>query len=150
MRKDDKMGAPTASGNRRRPPGYEQGWCEGFNNGYGLVRPLRTRQHHALKEKGKLESEYDEMTCAIHERSLTFQFIENQAQLLGDFLDNSIGELNYEEHWDIPIELQDEGALLDDVDLGTGKDQSHDATTGSQNHDTFELDFHIDHTYSPA
>ena len=90
------------------------------------------------------------MTCTIHERSLTFQFIENQARLLGKFLDSSIGKLNDEEHWDMPIEPQDEGVLPEGVDLGTGEDQPHDATTGSQNHDTFELDFHIDHTYSPA
>jgi hypothetical protein len=109
-----------------------------------------TRQHYAIKEKRKLENKYDEMTRAIHERSLTFQFIENQARLLGDFLDSSIGKLNDEEHQDMPIEPQDEGVLLDDVDLGTGEDQPHDATMGSQNHDTFELDFHIDHTYSSA
>ena len=68
------------------------------------MRLLRTCQHHELKEKRKLESEYDEMTHAIHEQSLTFQFIENQAQLLGKFLDSSIGELNDEEHWDMPIQ----------------------------------------------
>ena len=108
------------------------------------------RQHHELKEKRKLESEYDEMTRAIHERLLTFQFIENQARSLGNFLDSSIGELNDEEHRDMPIEPQGEGELLDDVDLGMGEDQPHNTTTGSQNHDTFKLDFHIDHTYSPA
>ena len=48
------------------------------------------------------------------------QFIANQARLPGDFLDNSISELNGEEH--LPIEPQDEGVLLDDVDLGTGED----------------------------
>ena len=62
------------------------------------------------------------MTRAIHERSLTLQFIGNQARLLGDFLDILISELNDEEHWDMPIEPQDEGVLLDDVDLGTGED----------------------------
>ena len=41
----------------------------------------------------------------------------------------------------MPIEPQDEGVLLDDVDLGLGKDQPHDAMTGSQNHNTFELDY---------
>ena len=64
---NDKRGAPTASGNPRRPPGYEQCWCKGFNHGCGLVRPLRMCQHHAIKEKRKLESKYDEMTCSIHE-----------------------------------------------------------------------------------
>ena len=150
MGNNDKMGAPTASGNQRHPPGYEQGWCKGFKNGYGLLRPLRMRQYHALKEKRKLESEYDEMTCTIHEQSSTFQFIENQAQLLGDFLDSSIGELNDKGHWDMIMEPQDEGVLLNDVDLGPGEDQPHDATTGSQNHDTFEFDFHINHMYSSA
>ena len=90
------------------------------------------------------------MTRAIHERSLTFQFIENQARLLGDFLDSSIGELNNEDHRDMIMEPQDEGVLLNDVDLGPGEDQPHDATTSSQNHDTFEFDSHIDHTYSSA
>ena len=107
-------------------------------------------QQHALKEKRKLESKYDQMTCAIHEQSLTFQFIANQAWFLGDFLDTSIGKLNDKEHWDMPIEPQDEGVLLEGIDLGTGEDQPHDVTTGSQNHDTFEFSFHIDHTYSPA
>ena len=81
------------------------------------MRPLRTRQHHAIKDKRTLESKYYEMTRAIHERLLTFQFVENQARLLGDFLDGSIGESNDREHRDIPIEPQDEGVLLDDVDL---------------------------------
>ena len=53
-------------------------------------------------------------------------------------------------HRDMHIEPQDEGVLLDDVDLGTGEDQPHNATTGSQNHNTFESDFRIDRTYSPA
>ena len=114
------------------------------------MRSLRTCQHHAIKEKRKLESKYDEMTHAIHEQSLTFQFIEKQAQLLGDFLDKLTSKLNGEEHREIPIEPQDEGVLLDDIDLGTGEDQPHDATTGSQSHNTFELDFHIDHMYSSA
>ena len=48
------------------------------------------------------------------------------------------------------IEPQDEGVLLDDVDLGTGKDQPHNTTLGSHNHNTFELDFRIDHMYSLA
>ena len=49
------------------------------------------------------------------------------------------------------IELQDEEALLDDVDLRAGEDQLHDAMTGSQNHDTSEFDFQIDHhMYSPT
>ena len=50
----------------------------------------------------------------------------------------------------MPIEPQDKGVLLEGVDLGTGEDQPHNAMTGSQNHDTFEFGFHIDHTYSPA
>ena len=102
---NDKMGASTASGNQRRPPGCEQGWCKRFNNGCGCMRLLRTHQHHALKEKRKLESKYDEMTHTIHERSLTFQFMENQAQLLGDFLDSSIGKLNDDGHRDMIMEL---------------------------------------------
>ena len=78
------------------------------------------------------------------------QFIENQARLLGDFLDSSIGELNDEDHRDMIMEPQVKGVLLDDVDLGTGEDQPHDTTMGSQNHDTFELDLYINHTYSSA
>ena len=50
----------------------------------------------------------------------------------------------------MPIEPQDEEVLLGDVDLGASEDQPHDATMGSQDHDTFELDFNIDHNYSPA
>ena len=61
----------TASGNPRHPPGYEWCWCKWFDNGCGLVRLLRTHQHLALKEERILESKYDEMTCTIHEQSLT-------------------------------------------------------------------------------
>ena len=104
------------------------------------MRSLWTHQQHALKEKKKLESKYDQMTHAIHERSLTFQFIANQARFLGDFLDNLIGELNDKEHWDMPIEPQDEGVLLEGIDLGTGEDQPHNTMMGSQNHNTFEFD----------
>jgi len=39
---------------------------------------------------------------------------------------------------------------VDDIDLGMGKDQPHDATTGSQDNDISGFDFHLDHQYSPA
>ena len=32
----------------------------------------------------------------------------------------------------------------------TARDQPHEVMTGSQNHNTFEFDLHIDHTYSPT
>ena len=58
--------------------------------------------------------------------------------------------MNHEEHLDIPIEPQDKQVLLDDVDLGMGEDQPHNAMRGSQNHNTFKFSFHTDQTYSPA
>ena len=42
--------------------------------------------------------------------------IENQVWLLRDFLDNLISELNEEESWNMPLEPQDEGVLLDDIE----------------------------------
>ena len=39
---------------------------------------------------------------------------------------------------------------MDVVDLAVSKDQPHDATTASQNDDTFEFEFNTGRTYSPA
>ena len=76
--------------------------------------------------------------------------MENQTRLLGYSQDNSVSESNQEEHSDVPIEPQDEEVLLDDVDLGASEDQPHDATTGSQSHNTFQFESNTDYTYSPA
>ena len=68
--------------------------------------------------------------------------------LLDSFLDDSISSMSEEEHWDMPIEPQDKGVSLDDADLRVGEDQQHNAIMGSQNHNTVEFDFDINHTVS--
>ena len=61
--RNSKNNAPTTPGNRsaaaRDLTGYEQCWCRGFNVGCGLVRTLRTRQRHAMKEIRMKEGNYD-------------------------------------------------------------------------------------------
>jgi len=89
------------------------------------------------------------MTHYIRRRSLTLQFLEKQAGLLVDILKDSIYEVNFEDHFNIPRGFRDKGVPVDDVDLETGNDQLHDATMGSQDDDTFAFDFQIDQLLSP-
>src|SRR5258706_3324239 len=62
--RNGKRTAPTTSTNRstaaRCLPGYERCWCHGFNVGCGLVRGLRTRQCHYVKEGMIIDGKHDE------------------------------------------------------------------------------------------
>ncbi len=68
-----------------------------------------------------------------------------QARLQGEFLRDQLEEFNDEDYSNIPTELQDAGVLVDDIDLGVGKDQPHDTMTGSQDNSILGFDFHLDH-----
>ena len=83
---------------RARPlPGYEWCWCRGFNIGCGSVRSWKTCQQHAHKERRLRNGNYDKIIYPMFTRLLTFQFPESQAQLLVDFLADSINKFNVED-----------------------------------------------------
>src|SRR6267154_779520 len=120
------------SGAARLPAGYEQRWCCGSNDGCGLIRLPKKRQLHVIKEIEVQKGIFSIMTCHIHRQSLTLQFLEKQAGLLGDILMKSINQVNDEDYLNAPRKFQNEQVHMDNVDLEAGNDQPHDATTGSQ------------------
>ena len=48
------------------------------------------------------------------------------------------------------MEFQDEGVAVDNTDPGASEDQPHDATMGPQGPNTYDIDLHIGHYFSPA
>ena len=139
--------APKKKSGAARLPGYERCWCRGFNVGCGLIRSRRTRQRHTVREREIRKGRISIITRHIRRRSLTLQFLEKQADLLVDILMELIDEVNDGDHLNAPRELQD-GVSVDNVDLEAGNDQSHDATTGSQDDDTSAFDFQNDQSLS--
>ena len=107
-------------------------------------------RNHAIKVRRRGRGAYHKDTCHTCERLVTLQFTENQACLQVDFLGDSINCFSEENHWNIPMELQDEGVPMDNTDLGAVEDQPHNTTMGPQCPDTYDIDFHIDHLFSPA
>ena len=81
------------------------------------------------------------------------QFLEKQAGILVDILNQLINEDDDKDHSGSPRDLQDEGVPVDNtnvnVDLEAGDDQPQDATTGSQDDNTFELDLDTNQLFSP-
>jgi len=69
--------------------------------------------------------------------------------LLVVILIKSINEVNNEDHFNAPRELQDKGVSVDNLDLEADDDQPHDATTGSQDNEISAFEFQIDQPLSP-
>src|SRR5882757_643850 len=121
-------------GAARRPGGFEQCWCRGFGIGCGLIRSSATRRLHEITEKRIRKGRISIMTRRIRRRSLTLQFLEKQAGILVDILNQLINDDDDKDHSGSPRDLQDEGVPVDNtnvnVDLEAGDDQPQDAMMG--------------------
>jgi len=83
---------------------------------------------------------------------LTLQFPKNYAQLLVNFLADSINKYKVEDVEDCgstPREPQDEGELLDKDNLEPGRGQQHSMTTGSHHDNISMFDFNDNYLFLP-
>jgi hypothetical protein len=83
---------------------------------------------------------------------LTLQFLKNYAQLLVNFLANSINEYEVEDVEDrenTPGEPQVKGVPVDKDDLEPGGSQQHSAMMGSHYDNISILDFNDNYSFSP-
>jgi len=110
------------------------------------------RQRHATNKRKARKGSYDKVTCHRTERSLTLQFPKNCAQLLVNFLADSINKYEFEDVEDrgsTPREPQDEGEPVDKDDLEPGRAQQHGVTTGSHYDNIPMFDFNDNYLLSP-
>ena len=108
-----------------------------------------THRIHVIKERKIRQGKISTMTHCICRQSLTLQFLDTHAGLLVNILNQSLDEVNNNNHLNTPEELHDRGMPMGNVNLEVGNDQPHDTMMGPQDDNIPALDFNIDLSFSP-